>query len=480
MHPGINSWQVLLTFAWHFFSAPLLLRTLFAPYMLDRGEGSHFDFLEKVVFWIFSRVLGFLARILLIALGVFFTAFVFLTFPLFFFVPVKITAKDLEEVGSIGAELSYGNTFTLNKHGKDIITPAGFKIIGKEKALRMVERGLSKDTHHNVLVVGENGVGKTTLLAHLGRLGQSGLSFPGIRTKRVVELYVEGMTLEDFDKCLIEAERARNVVLVIENIGLYQNLYERIMPYLEMDHVGIIVTTDLAGYDGVLKNHTEFLSKFEKVEVLPTNPEETLEILKNDVVLHRLKTEKGVLEEVVRLAGRYIANIPEPAKSLAILEELRVLKKKVSIEDVRQIISDKTNMPIGSLDSDEKDVLLHLEERMRGKVIGQDEAVREVAQAMKRMRTGISDPSKPAATFLFLGPTGVGKTYTAKILAESYFGHKDAMVRFDMSEFSLPESVEVFLDRLGAIMEERPLSLILRRAREGEQGDTQFTPSSSR
>jgi ATP-dependent Clp protease ATP-binding subunit ClpA len=97
---------------------------------------------------------------------------------------------------------------------------------------------------------------------------------------------------------------------------------------------------------------------------------------------------------------------------------------------------------------------------MKNMIIGQDEAVKDVSESLRRLRTGIADPAKPAGSFLFLGPTGVGKTYTAKILAESYFGDKNTMIRFDMSEFSLPGSVELFIDRLASVIEENPLSLV--------------------
>ena len=169
---------------------------------------------------------------------------------------------------------------------------------------------------------------------------------------------------------------------------------------------------------------------------------------------------KEVLAEIVNLADRLIHNQSEPLKSLAILEELRTLRKTITIEDVRQIISDKTNMPVGVIGQDERQVLVELEKKMAAKIIGQTEAVRDVTEALKRLRTGIADPSKPAGSFLFLGPTGVGKTYTAKILAESYFGRKDAMIRFDMSEFSLSGSQGSFSDRLASVIEESPLSLV--------------------
>lgn len=460
MHPGIRSWKNLVIYAFNAFSIPLLLRTLFVPWERDRGEGSDFDFLEKFVFKIFTRFLGFLARIIFIIIGLIFTIFIILTFPIFFLIPINLKKENMAEWDSFGSFLSYGNTFSLNKHSRDLLSSSRVKIFGKEKALRMIERGLSKDTNHNVLLVGETGVGKSTLVEYLGRLGHSALSFPGIRNHRVVELRVEGLSLGDFETSMEEARSAGNIIVVIENIHEYESLYERLSHYLNSKELGIIATTDFSAYDQVLKAHPEFLVKFEKVEVLPTSPEDTLSILYNTASMYGTSIKKEALLEIVNLSSRLIHNQPEPLKSLLLLEELRSLGKKITIEDVRQVVSDKINMPIGMIGADEKKTLLDLEQKMRNKIVGQDEAVKDLSEALKRLRTGIADPSKPAGSFLFLGPTGVGKTYTAKILAESYFGRKNAMVRFDMSEFSQESSLNNFSDRLASVMEENPLSLV--------------------
>ncbi len=460
LHPGVQSWKYLLVYAFNAFSIPLLFKTLFHPFKNDGSYNKDFTILEKTVYFIVARLIGFISRIVLIGLGLLFTFFIILAFPIFFFIPIKLNKERMQRFPSFGAPLSYGNTYTLNKHSRELLLPNTSEVYGKDKALRMIERGLSKETNRNVLLVGDTGVGKTTLLAYLGMLGNSALSFLGIRSHRVVELTVEGITEEDFERSLREAEKAGNVILVIENIHGYTTLFEKLMPYLHTKTLGLVVTTDFANYDQVLKAYPEFLSKFEKIDILPTSLEETLKVLKNKVYVEHVKIENDALEEIVRLADRFIGNQPEPLKSLLVLEELLVLGKKITVEDVRQIISDKTNMPIGALDANEKKVLVDLESTMLSKIIGQDEAVKDVAEALKRLRTGISDPSKPAGSFLFLGPTGVGKTYTAKILAESYFGRKNAMIRFDMSEFSQPESISTFSDRLASTIEEAPLSLV--------------------
>jgi len=460
MHPGLKSWRNFVTYAYNAFSIPLLVKTLLAPWERDDAKGVEFDLLEKIVFGIFSRVLGFVSRILFITLGLVFTLFAILTFPIFFFIPIKLSKDFFNNLGSFGAFLSYGQTFKLNKHSRELYRPAKLKMFGKEKALRMMERALSKDNNHNILLVGDTGVGKSTLLAHLGRLGQSGFAWAAIKHHRILEINLESMNIEDFEASMAEARDAGNVIVVLENIHSYTNLFERLQHYLNTPELAIIATTDLGGYDGVLKNYPELLTKFEKVEIDPTNQEETISILKNYATLNKISIKPEALEEVVRLSERMVHNQSEPLKSLLIMEELKTLGKKITIDDVRQIVSDKTNMPLGSMSRDERTVLANLEEQMRAKIVGQKEAVEEVSEALRRLRAGVSDPKKPAGSFLFLGPTGVGKTYTAKILAESYFGRRDAMIRFDMSEFILPNTVPIFTDRLASVIEDNPLSLV--------------------
>ena len=131
------------------------------------------------------------------------------------------------------------------------------------------------------------------------------------------------MSLTDFDKCLKEGANAGNVIFIIENIHAYEALYEKLMPYLHSSHLGIVVTTHLANYDKVIKNHAEFLSKFEKVDVDPTNEADTISILKNNARMLKISIEPEAILEIVHLADRLIGNAPEPAKSIAILEEAK-------------------------------------------------------------------------------------------------------------------------------------------------------------
>jgi ATP-dependent Clp protease ATP-binding subunit ClpB len=167
------------------------------------------------------------------------------------------------------------------------------------------------------------------------------------------------------------------------------------------------------------------------------------------------------LAAVVILTDKLIMNAYQPEKSIDVLEELVGLNKDIiTPEDVENLLSQKTGVPIGAMQSDEKEKLIHLEDVLKAHVIGQDEAVHAIASSLKRSRSGVVDSKKPIGSFLFLGTTGVGKTHTAKMLAQYYFGAEHLMTRFDMSEFRELDSMTRFIERLGTGVEESPYSLV--------------------
>jgi ATP-dependent Clp protease ATP-binding subunit ClpA len=173
------------------------------------------------------------------------------------------------------------------------------------------------------------------------------------------------------------------------------------------------------------------------------------------------RMSNDVLASVVILTNKLMMNTAQPEKSIDILEELVTFPGKVlNTEDVEKLMSQKTNVPLGTLQSDEKQKLIHLEEVLKQHVIGQDKSIKAIASALKRGRAGVSDSPKPIGSFLFLGPTGVGKTHTAKMLAQYYFGGEHMMIRFDMSEFRELNTMSRFIERLGAKVEESPFSLV--------------------
>ncbi|OGE88255.1 MAG: hypothetical protein A2722_01735 [Candidatus Doudnabacteria bacterium RIFCSPHIGHO2_01_FULL_50_11] len=202
-----------------------------------------------------------------------------------------------------------------------------------------------------------------------------------------------------------------------------------------------------------------------------------MEMLKE--VVPQIETHNQVLilyqsmRSAVQLADRYIKTVPFPEKAIDLLQEAAVYaqtKGRSSVvrpEHVEEVVHIKTDIPVGKVALAEKEILLELERILHRKIIGQDEAIIAVANALRRSRSGITSEKKPIGSFLFLGPTGVGKTETAKALAEVYFGSQKRMIRFDMSEYQQPDSVERLIGQgeirgqLTTQVMEAPFSLLL-------------------
>jgi ATP-dependent Clp protease ATP-binding subunit ClpC len=259
-----------------------------------------------------------------------------------------------------------------------------------------------------------------------------------------------------------EALKAGNIILVFHDPEKYEGMLERLPPLLSSKELEVIAVTSFEGYHGVWKKRADLMRYFERVEVPPLGDDDTIEFLKN-LAQERygaVRFEPGVFEEIVHRTSELLQNAPQPEKSLALLENLVVNTESVSLADVHRLLSAETGVPLGALERDEKQILLGLEDALRTEIVGQEEAVRDIASALRRARAGIASKEKPIGTFLFLGPTGSGKTHTAKMLAKHYFGAVGSMARFDMSEFANEESAPMFVERLAVSIEEQPFGLL--------------------
>ena len=145
--------------------------------------------------------------------------------------------------------------------------------------------------------------------------------------------------------------------------------------------------------------------------------------------------DQAISAEDYKRAEQLKAQIDERRAEQEGRKEARSRAPEVTVEDIAEIVSRRTGIPVSQLTQEERERLLGLEAQIHERVVGQDEAVEAVARAVRRARSGLGDPNRPVGSFLFLGPTGVGKTELARALAETLFGDEDAMIRFDMSEF---------------------------------------------
>ena len=465
MKQGIQSWHTLVRFVRYYFNIGGLLRTFFVPWRRERYESDQegvWKWVEQGVFYLFAVVLGMIVRTLAILAGLITLLVLLILYPLFLLVPFNIRFESLVKNGSLGREWAYPVTYTLNKHGREMRNMAEVLVIDHDKAIDRIERVLSRSTQQNVLVVGSQGIGKTTRLAHLARQMYRDLSVPSLNGKRLVQLFPEEMEVATIQTCIKEAINAQNVVLVIENIERF-NIIGILEPYLDSNHFQMILTTDWQAYNDDYKHRDNLMRATEMVEMYPPDEETTLMYLLDWVIGNgqQGRFDKEVLAAVIILTNKLMVNLAQPEKSIDILEELSGLgNAQISVGDVEALISEKTNVPLGVLHQDEKEKLLNLEDVLNQHVVGQQEAIHAIASAMKRGRAGVADSPKPIGSFLFLGPTGVGKTHTAKMLARYYFGAEHMMIRFDMSEFRELESMDRFIERLANQIEEMPFSLV--------------------
>lgn len=407
--------------------------------------------------------------------------------------------ENLRKKGSIAKDWAAGYTITLDQYAIDwteIAKRRGFEeIIGHQDALEVTERTLARTETNNVLLIGEPGIGKKSIIHALSLRFLYGQSLPELNYKRVVELdlpsLLSGITsLEEveavLDRIFKEVVRAGNIILVIDEFHNYVGQVARpgvidisgaLSPYLHLPSFQIIGITSFAGLHKYIEQNPSLLSLFGKVEASELSETETILILENLVPAFEEKYKKLIsylaLRDIISYASRYIQTTPFPKKAVDLLDEVmvyaaRYIKGKLILpEHIAKIVSEKTQIPVGEVETKEKEILLNLEKLIHQRIINQEEAVREVSEALRRARADITVRKGPMGTFLFLGPTGVGKTETSKALAAIYFGSEKRMIRLDMSEFQAVEDIPRLLGSAGqeglltTPVRENPFSLVL-------------------
>ncbi|KOM58224.1 hypothetical protein LR48_Vigan11g125800 [Vigna angularis] len=340
-------------------------------------------------------------------------------------------------------------------------------VIGRSKEIERVQQILCKRRKNNPCLLGDPGVGKTVIAEGLAQ-GIVNKTVPlKLQDNMVIALemgrLVAGTTYRgDFEKRmvdLIEEVKKSNgkIILFIDELhtligaGSCSEALDAaniLKPALARGEIKCLGATTVNEYRKYIKKDPALQRRFQTVDVPEPTVDEATEILKGLISkyenFHGVKYEYDALVAASALSKQYISDGFLPDKAIDVIDEagakaqltqIQDSCKKITATDIHLIISTKTGIPIETFSQEEAEKLLKLEEALQKKVVGQHEAVEVISKAIRRARTGMRDPEKPIACFLFTGPTGVGKTELVKALAVEYFGSKEAMIRFDMSEF---------------------------------------------
>jgi ATP-dependent Clp protease ATP-binding subunit ClpC len=380
----------------------------------------------------------------------------------------------LARLGGIGREWSFGSTYLLDKYSRDIMTDPEvtsdvFVISEREEEISQIENALSKSSEANVVLVGEAGQEKIQVIWSMCRNIRDGNIAISLKNKKPILLLVEKIlsvckdkeSLEDQTrKIMNEVVKAGNIILVVDNFPLLLSASEALGsdmvslldPYLASPAVQLIAISNNDEYHKIIEPNKALMTRLETVLVRPLSTQENARIIADSALLTEAQYDIfftfQAVEELAESAEYYFPDGVSTDKAMDLLNEIAPWAKRqkisyIGIDEVLEYIQDKTKIPTsGKISPEEKDKLLNLETILGKKIIGQNDAVLAISNAMRRSRSGIRNPNRPIGSFLFLGPTGVGKTETSKALAQVFFGSEDNMMRLDMSEYQTDDAME--------------------------------------
>ena len=363
---------------------------------------------------------------------------------------------------------------------QNIFYKAERKVIIHLDKLKDAMHILGRSTQHNMIVLGDDGSGKKSFIENITYQLRLAESKKGFAYTHVLKLKAEDLLSgsHDADAVLLQALRRANrqgrYILVIENIGLFlassdEKISGVLGKFLQAKNINIIGIASTKDYHALIKTNPALDAQFEKIQLEPTDTSDTMSVVMEEFFRiddreHIHITYKAI-KAIVELADRYINKGAFPGKAIDLLHDAVAHAKSqrdeyVNEDDVREMVSVRAHMDVTAVDATKKDVLVKLEDQMSREIVGQSGAITAIANALKRASADVTDRKRPIGTFLFLGPTGVGKTQTAKTLAKAYFGDDEAMIRLDMNEYSSAGSVDQ-LSYLTRAVQDRPFSLVL-------------------
>ncbi len=341
-------------------------------------------------------------------------------------------------------------------------------VVGRDTEIARVIEILGRRKKNNPMLIGEPGVGKSAIVEGIAQRIAGGSISPALAKKRLISLDIASVVAGtkyrgDFEKRLKsiikEASTNPDIILFIDEFhtivgagGAQGSLdaANMLKPALARGELQCIGATTMDEFAKIVEKDGALDRRFQKIVVEPTDIPQSISILNNIKAnyedFHKVTYSDEAIDACVRLTDRYVTDKFLPDKAIDAMDEagsmvrLSLTKDKktgnvVDAEDIATVVSKMTGIPVNKVAETEGNRIIKMKARLQGRIIGQDEAIDKVVRAIQRNRAGLKDPGRPIGTFLFFGPTGVGKTQLAKCLAEYLFDSEENMVRIDMSEY---------------------------------------------
>lgn len=342
-----------------------------------------------------------------------------------------------------------------------------FDVIGRDNEKKEIYSILGRKNCHNVMILGENGVGKTALAQSLAFDIVNGNAPKRFKNTTIYSLNVTTLMAGTTLRGMLEDRVAnigaalserKDVVLFIDDISIISkdkesNIADMLLPYIDSGDITVIGTSDYEAHRKHIGKDTPVGRRFQTVTLSPMSVSDSIEVVRGVREIyenyHNVDFPDNVLETLVSLSNRYVTERNLPSSAIDIMDETgsrvcrdRDTDKRITIteDDIRKTITERTNIPVEQIGVSEKERILHLEDNIKDKIIGQDRAVASICKAIKRARLGIRNRGCLFSA-MFIGKTGVGKTLLAKKLAEYLFGDENNLIRVDMSEYADETSV---------------------------------------
>ncbi len=362
--------------------------------------------------------------------------------------------------------VKHSETRILDQYSRDLTLLAASggidPVIGRSEEIRRSVQILSRRSKNNPVLIGEPGVGKTAVAEGIALYIAGGRAPENIAGKRLVSLDLPALLAGtkyrgDFEErvkaVLKDVKKAGDVILFIDELhtiigaGSAEGAIDAaniLKPALGRGELQMIGATTPEEYRRHIEKDAALERRFQPVKVAEPSREESISMLTGIRAglerHHRVKISDSAIAAAVDLSTRYINDRFLPDKAIDLTDEaaarIRVSGGSlVTAEDIAEVVSAWTGIPVANIGADETKRLRDMESILHRRVIGQSEAVGAVSRAIRRGRVGLSDPDRPIGSFLFLGPTGVGKTELCRALAEAVYGDSGAMIRLDMSEY---------------------------------------------